>query len=171
MNVVTFVLMSGLVLAQFWLYRRHERKHPPPPRAPYPVSRLTRWFGVARLPLYAAGFIHLGVYRLLLRPDGPDLVAFAAGFGLALAGVALIGWALHALGDNFSACNRGAMPAKRVVSGPYRVLRHPIYVGNLMLVGGVVIVAPGAPIYAVLALLAVFYVAAARDENRALERL
>ncbi len=68
-------------------------------------------------------------------PTAPGLTLTLA----ALAGYALILWSLLTLGGRF-----GIAPADRglVTSGPYRLVRHPMYLGELLLRGALAISAP-----------------------------
>lgn len=66
---------------------------------------------------------------LLVRPSGAMLAPDAAGFALQLFGTLLHLYAKATLGRSFGivAANRGV-----VVEGPYRLVRHPIYLGYLI---------------------------------------
>jgi protein-S-isoprenylcysteine O-methyltransferase Ste14 len=66
---------------------------------------------------------------LLVRPDGEAVAPDAAGFALQLAGTAFQLYGKLVLGRSFGivAANRGV-----VCSGPYRLVRHPIYLGYLV---------------------------------------
>ena len=66
---------------------------------------------------------------LLVRPSGAMLAPDAAGFALQLFGTAFQLYGKAALGRSFGivAANRGV-----VVEGPYRLVRHPIYLGYLI---------------------------------------
>jgi len=68
-------------------------------------------------------------------PTAPGLPLTLA----ALVGYALILWSLLTLGGRF-----GIAPADRglVTSGPYRLVRHPMYLGELLLRGALAISAP-----------------------------
>lgn len=69
-----------------------------------------------------------------------SLALMAAGLAVEAFGVALAMWARHALGKNWSgriAINQGH---ELVRSGPYRLLRHPIYTGFLVMSVGAALV-------------------------------
>lgn len=68
------------------------------------------------------------------RPAGMIQIA---GVGLALGGVVGYRWAGRALGDQLSPLVAPAEPAVLVVRGPYRHLRHPMYLAELALAFGV----------------------------------
>lgn len=65
---------------------------------------------------------------LLVRPSGDAIAPDAAGFALQLCGTAFQLYGKAVLGRSFGivAANRGV-----VVGGPYRYVRHPIYLGYL----------------------------------------
>ena len=68
----------------------------------------------------------------LLPPRAPERPAW---FALSAAGLALAGWAYRVLGPAFTPFPEPRGP--RVETGPYRWLRHPMYVGGVgMLAGG-----------------------------------
>lgn len=94
---------------------------------------------------------HKGLYLGLLAAVLPTATLVPAAPGilitlLALIGYGLILWSLLTLGDRF-----GIAPADRglVTSGPYRLVRHPMYLGELLLRGALIASAPN-PILAVL---------------------
>jgi protein-S-isoprenylcysteine O-methyltransferase Ste14 len=69
----------------------------------------------------------------LVRPDGSNLLSgVPVGFGLQMLGLLLWAWAFSRLARSF-----GIVPADRglVTSGPYAVVRHPLY--SAYLLGGV----------------------------------
>jgi len=81
-------------------------------------------------PIAVIATIYAAFFFALLQADGTHrFVPEAAGVGLQLAGLLWQFAAKLALGRCF-----GLLPARRgiVVAGPYRVVRHPIYLGYLI---------------------------------------
>jgi protein-S-isoprenylcysteine O-methyltransferase Ste14 len=88
---------------------------------------LFRWRGVIGLAAF-------GVLFWLARPTVGSCVA---GLPFVLAGLAVRFWASGYLGIEGRAREIGA--SRRVVNGPYRLLRHPLYIGNFLLVAGMLV--------------------------------
>ncbi len=66
-------------------------------------------------------------------------VTFSVGLALVLAGAGLRVWSLRELGPLFT-WHAGVTSEHRIVrSGPYRYLKHPNYVGNILFAGGIVL--------------------------------
>jgi len=106
-----FSALHNLVLA--WIYARRK------PETAY--DRTGLWLGLM------AAFLPM--------PLTPETVAVQ--FMLAgLAGYGLVFWSLLTLGSRF-----GIAPADRglVTTGPYRLLRHPMYLGELILRGALIL--------------------------------
>ena len=84
---------------------------------------------------------------------------------LLIAGAALAGWSLLRLGRAFA-----VLPAWRglVTAGPYRWVRHPAYLGELLMVLGCAVAAGAWPGYNVLVLAVLMVVLRARAEERVL---
>lgn len=100
---------------------------------------------------------------LLARPTGYGLVPDAAGAALLLLGTAFEIGSKAALGRSFGivAANRGV-----VARGPYRVVRHPIYLGYLVTHVGFILSNWSAANMAVYAASYVFQVARIFSEER-----
>lgn len=69
------------------------------------------------------------ILPLALMPDGQELIPVWIGQIFAAAGLIISLWAIVSLGDAF-----GIAPADRglVSRGPYKILRHPAYAGELL---------------------------------------
>ncbi len=87
------------------------------------------------------------------------------GFAVAAAGFLLAVWAGMTMGDSLSPFPRPRRDAQLVDRGPFRVLRHPIYVGGILFFAGLSLVFS---VYGLVltAVLAVFWLAKARLEER-----
>ena len=87
------------------------------------------------------------------------------GFPVAALGFALAVWAAVTMGPSLSPFPRPPRGAELVERGPYRVLRHPIYVGGALFFAGLSLVFS---LYALglTAVLALFWIAKARLEER-----
>jgi protein-S-isoprenylcysteine O-methyltransferase Ste14 len=118
------------------------------------LNRGDRWVG-AQLVLFvliaASLFVGPGVTRL--------------GWIVAAIGLAITVWAGVTMGSSLSPFPRPPRDAELVERGPYRFLRHPIYVGGTLFFAGLSLVFS---VYALAltAVLAVFWVAKARLEER-----
>jgi protein-S-isoprenylcysteine O-methyltransferase Ste14 len=120
---------------------------------------LFRWRGVIGLAAF-------GVVFWLARPT---VGSCFAGLAFVLAGLAVRFWASGYIGIEGRAREIGA--SRKVVSGPYRLLRHPLYVGNFLLVAGMLVaLRPGVVVsVAVLLLFVLEYAIIVAAEERDLE--
>lgn len=66
-------------------------------------------------------------------PGADDLPAHIVGLGIGVAGMALIGWALLELRRHDTTFRPDRGSAALVTTGPYALLRNPIYLGDAML--------------------------------------
>lgn len=76
----------------------------------------------------------------LLPPEWPDSVRLPLrilGVVLVVVGVSLAVWAHGALGRAFTPLTSPPQGAERVEAGPYRLSRHPMYGGGILLFAGV----------------------------------
>lgn len=97
-----------------------------------------------------------------------SVVSGWAGVGLAAVGLLGFVWAMASLGGAYSPCYDSSVPDAVVKTGPYRFVRHPIYLCNGLQLGGVA-VAVGSPwLYAAAAVVACYYITSARQEERLL---
>jgi isoprenylcysteine carboxyl methyltransferase (ICMT) family protein YpbQ len=88
---------------------------------------LFRWRGVI-------GFLAFGVVFWLARPTFGSCLL---GLPMVLAGFATRFWASGYIGIEGRVREIGA--SRRIVSGPYRLFRHPLYIGNFLLVTGMLV--------------------------------
>jgi protein-S-isoprenylcysteine O-methyltransferase len=76
---------------------------------------------------------------LLLPPEWPESVRLPlriVGIILVLAGLGLAVWAYRSLGRAFTPFTHPPSGAERVEVGPYRLVRHPMYGGGILLFVG-----------------------------------
>lgn len=96
----------------------------------------------------------------------------APGYALILAGAALMAWTLrHNRRGNWQVAPAVRAGARLVTSGPYRFLRHPMYVAVLALCLGFVVLDRHAADLAAWIALAALFALKARLEERALARV
>jgi protein-S-isoprenylcysteine O-methyltransferase Ste14 len=102
---------------------------------------------------------------LLVRPTGEAVAPDSVGFALQLLGTAFQLYGKLILGRSFGivAANRGI-----VSSGPYRLVRHPIYLGYLVTHAGFLVSNMGLQNLAIYAAAYVFQVARIYSEERLL---
>jgi protein-S-isoprenylcysteine O-methyltransferase Ste14 len=96
---------------------------------------------------------------------GPGVTRF--GFLVALLGLVLAAWAAVAMASSFTPFPRPPGHAELVQRGPYRLVRHPMYVGGFLFFAGLSL---AFSVYglALTAVLGAFWVAKARLEERLL---
>ncbi len=126
---------SWVILGLIWLAGRFTRKK----TVSVPIPALQ----AANTVLLAAGFIFALSPRLfgLSMPVVPQ-TALSGWLGLALnlAGVTIAIWARLALGRNWSGAAATVQEGHELVqSGPYALVRHPIYTGLLLALAGTVL--------------------------------
>jgi len=87
--------------------------------------------------LAGAAVLERALGRFAFRPG-----AALAGLALAGAGVVLHGWARRTLGPMWSGVVQVRAQHVLVERGPYRVVRHPIYLAGLLLAAGTLLAHP-----------------------------
>jgi protein-S-isoprenylcysteine O-methyltransferase Ste14 len=91
-------------------------------------------------------------------------------FGSAISAIGIIGFesAVRALGSQYSPCFDLRAPTKRVTTGPYRYVSHPIYISNSVILGGVFISSGSLWVLLALVVIAIYYWRSAIKELRLL---
>ncbi|MCI4323536.1 MAG: isoprenylcysteine carboxylmethyltransferase family protein [Thermoplasmata archaeon] len=86
------------------------------------------------------------IFILYNRPEAFPLPGALLYAGIVVLGVGLFvrGWALIALGEFFSVVVRTSPGQRLIRAGPYRLLRHPSYTGNILIVLGFGLILPTA---------------------------
>jgi protein-S-isoprenylcysteine O-methyltransferase Ste14 len=87
--------------------------------------------------LIVNGELGLNWLNLQLVPEGR--ASTAVGYGLLMAGMLFAGWARLFLGGNWSSSVTLKQDHTLIQSGPYRIVRHPIYTGLLVALLGTAI--------------------------------
>jgi len=89
------------------------------------------------------------------------------GLAIALAGFLTVSWAYRALGASFSPFPTPTRDARLVTTGPYRFVRHPTYIGGVVMLFGLSLAFSTIGLF-LTAVLAGFWVAKARHEEKLL---
>ena len=103
------------------------------------------------LPSKVAGVLGMiGFLAVVVYVIQPSRIAFAnlqiptmlrwTGVGLAIIGFALLQWAQVTLGKSWSDTPRMMNEQTLVTSGPYRIVRHPIYSAFLAILGSLLLI-------------------------------
>jgi protein-S-isoprenylcysteine O-methyltransferase Ste14 len=111
---------------------------------------------------------HLPIFSFVnYAPVGPVLSSI--GLILTVAGMAFLVWGRQSLGRNWSQTVAVKQGHELVTSGPYRLVRHPMYAGGLLACIGSAIVA-GGPWVFLLLILGALFLWRVRAEDRLMEQ-
>ena len=90
--------------------------------------------------------------------------------GIAITSLAMILFFIAGinLGDNYTPCYDSYIPEDIIQNGVYKLIRHPIYTSNLLLIIGVFIACGSALILINFCILFIYYLMAALSEEKAL---
>ena len=90
--------------------------------------------------------------------------------GIAITSLAMVLFLIAGinLGDNYTPCYDSYLPEDIIQNGLYKLIRHPIYTSNLLLVIGVFIACGSALILINFCILFIYYLMAALSEEKAL---
>lgn len=136
-----------------------------------------RWIERATTPRVVLGVLEVGTLGLWLLVRGrwqflpeTDTAVAVAGALLALTGAAFAAWAKSHLGRLFSP-QLGVQEQHRLVTtGPYAVVRHPIYLGIVDFIIGTALYLNDVALFVVGLLFVIYFGAQIRVEERLFER-
>jgi protein-S-isoprenylcysteine O-methyltransferase Ste14 len=139
-----------------------------------PTASAEPWISTATHQL----LVNVSLLLMFLRLPGlsgrwlPDSITFTAlGVAVQAAGTALAFWARKHLGSNWSAEVSAKVGHQLVQSGPYAMLRHPIYTGVFAIHSGMAIASGEYHALAGMAVLALAYSRKIRLEDETMGRL
>lgn len=138
-------------------------------RAPLSSVKSFRWIHrlvQASTILVTVSSLHVTHPTLLRLYDSPFLSY--GGFVLAAFGVSLFLLAKYELAENYSPCYDSRAPRALVSSGPYALIRHPIYTANLLIVFGCLVSSGSVWMILNVSVLSLYYGLSARSEEREL---
>lgn len=161
---VRMVLTGGIWIAFVYYWSAAAKNATPAESGESRASRAvhTRLLNAALLLL----FLPLPGLRARFLPGGVLIVA--CGLALQVLGFALAAWARRHLGRNWSGPIAIAAGHDLVRSGPYRLVRHPIYSAMFAMFGGSALVSGELHALLAIALLGIAYWRKIRLEERAL---
>lgn len=122
----------------------------------------TRSF-TAKIAAVVATFLPFAI-PMLSKPSGNPALMFSASL-ITIVGIAIALYSLGTLGKSFS-----IIPQARtlVQEGPYRVVRHPVYLGELISILGIVLARPSTAALVIYFLLAALLIYRAVQEEKVL---
>ena len=133
-TLLAFVIpLCWLIWAAVWLVAARSVKKTT--RQEQPFSRLSN-----AVPLWIAAFllavpgIWPHVLRVRLLPE--NLGVFGIGAGMVVAGLGFAIWARYHLGRNWSGVIALKEDHELIRTGPYHLVRHPIYSGLILAIAG-----------------------------------
>jgi protein-S-isoprenylcysteine O-methyltransferase Ste14 len=171
MKYFAILLCLTTWMGNFFIYSQLSQKLHENPKGGvhYPLSWPTRMYKHLKKPLYFAVLLHIFLQAFVANEFSYSVLRLTVGGIIAVGGLVLLRTALVTLGNNFSPCYDGVLPTHRVIAGPYKYLRHPIYAANIFQFIAALILVPGPIIYVAFLLLIWMYFYAIRDENRSLD--
>ena len=133
-------------------------------RQSVPSRLVTLVLGAIPFFLLFTGRLRLGLLAERLYPDGR--VFALAGLAVTFAGIGLAVWARFILGRNWSAMVTIKQDHRLIRTGPYSVVRHPIYSGLLLALSGTALVVGEVRGFAAVAFAFVAWLIKSRAEER-----
>ncbi len=118
---------------------------------------------VAKIVAVASMFLPFIIVPMSQAVDNPNIILLSS--LVSVFGVAMTLYSLRALGRSFSIIPQAR---KIVQTGPYRFVRHPVYLGELIAIFGFVLARISVPVLAVYCVLTASVIYRALEEERLL---
>ena len=158
------VIYWGGVILRAWQVKGHIGRSPN--LLPRSTQEKFLWLGWALVVTAWAGASH---FHTRIFFDGP--VSVSAGALLVLAGLAGTYWSHSFLGDSWRIGVKEGEKTPLITHGPYRWVRHPLYLFQVLILLGVFLIAPSWVTLSGLVLHRLLVAFKMRDEEKHLERL
>ncbi len=174
LNILSFTVFLVLGVANYLIYffafRKFNKNNPNYyKRDVQNISKMTKliyffqnYYGIIAL-LYFTYFCFWATGTTFSQ------LGLTIGITLSVLGLMLQAWSLRHLNENFSPCHEAKVPEKRIASGPYQYVSHPIYLSNFIQFIGLYIANNSYFFLTAILVQIVFYYFSMRDENKALD--
>jgi protein-S-isoprenylcysteine O-methyltransferase Ste14 len=129
-------LIPWLILFFYWVWMWREAK-PTAQEHPDRASQINRFFMVVAAILLWSHRFDIGWLGYVLIPR--TLAKAVTGLSVTVIGVAIAIWARKILADNWSAQPTLKQNHELIQTGPYKIVRHPIYTGIIIAILGTAI--------------------------------
>lgn len=134
-NAVIFTTFQALWIV-LWAIKHLEIRRNRNYRLRRTLAVTNRRYKILSLFLFAQNILCIGFFwfhdPLLLKFHDSDAVRFLA-MPLQTFATVLYFWALRHLGPNYSPCYDSYLPKDLTMSGPYRWVRHPMYLAKILI--------------------------------------
>lgn len=175
MKIANFLIFTILGASNLWVYsyffkKFNQGKDEYEARETQPMSAITKFIKYFQNFYGPIALIYFGFRNFYFDSIIVNSQNLLVGSSLAISGLLLMIWALRHLRENFSPCHNAKIPQKRILTGPYQYVSHPIYLANFLQFIGITIANPDLFFISALILQIIFYSFAIRDENKALDK-
>lgn len=171
MDFVILILSFGAFLGNALIYQNFTSRFKPSPRRNrINKSAVTRLFWVWKKVIRIVIPIYLIYYFIEPIAPPPFAIRLCLVSLLPAIGMVILYKSLQHLGQEFSCCSNSLQPSKRVVSGPYKYMNHPIYFSNSLTFIGLALANLSWFSVAILIIQLAIYVSAALDESKNLDK-
>lgn len=163
-TAISWLVPTAMALQGAWRSRQASGR-----RVGVPLAKLPPWALVALLVPYLAVFVRLWRPLPVQMPPVARLLTSTTGAGLSLLGMALVIWGRLALGRLYNVSSAFGTQLysdqELVTTGPFALVRHPMYLGALIAGVGTVLLYRTWTAVLILTHQVVFWVRAGREEQ------